>query len=155
MSNVAKYNTYKGISTVLTLGTPITTLAICGAEIVTPAGKISFAGVMVLLITLLFAKDKIAENFKMPSAFMVSFVGLMIILLIENILVPIKAVFIATMITSGIDELTFKSFYKQIEALLPEQAKVFKKFGFIFASSEKIMSFVPEQTTSAEVVNNE
>ena len=150
MKPVAKYNTCKGISTVLTLGTPITTLAICGAEIITPAGKISFAGVMVILITLLFAKDKLAENFKVPSAFVVSIVGLMLILLIENILVPIKAVFIATMITSGIDELTFKSFYKQIEALLPEQAKVFKKFGFIFASSEKILSFVPTQNKETE-----
>ena len=145
MKPVAKYNICKGISTVLTLGTPITTLAICGAEIITPAGKISFAGVMVILITLLFAKDKLAENFKVPSAFVVSIVGLMLILLIENILVPIKAVFIATMITSGIDELTFKNFYKQIEMLLPEQAKAFKKVGFIFASSEKILSFVPEQ----------
>lgn len=145
MKPVAKYNTCKGISTVLTLGTPITTLAICGVEILTPAGKISFAGVMVILITLLFAKDKLAENFKVPSAFVVSIVGLMLILLIENILVPIKAVFIATMITSGIDELTFKSFYKQIEMLLPEQAKVFKKFGFIFASSEKILSFAQTQ----------
>ena len=150
MKPVAKYNTCKGISTVLTLGTPITTLAICGAEIVTPAGKISFAGAMVILITLLFAKDKLAENFKVPSAFVVSIVGLMLILLVENILVPIKAVFIATMITSGIDELTFKSFYKQIEALLPEQAKVFKKFGFIFASSEKILSFAPTQNKETE-----
>ena len=144
MKPVAKYNICKGISTVLTLGTPITTLAICGAEIITPAGKISFAGAMVILITLLFAKDKFAENFKVPSAFVVSIVGLMLILLIENILVPIKAVFIATMITSGIDELTFKSFYKQIETLLPKQAKAFKKVGFIFASSEKILSFVPQ-----------
>ena len=150
MKPVAKYNTCKGISTVLTLGTPITTLAICGAEIITPAGKISFAGAMVILITLLFAKDKFAENFKVPSAFVVSIVGLMLILLVENILVPIKAVFIATMITSGIDELTFKSFYKQIETLLPEQAKVFKKFGFIFASSEKILSFVPTQNKETE-----
>lgn len=150
MSNVAKYNTYKGISTVLTIGTPITTLAVCGAEIVTPAGKISFAGVMVILLTLLFAKDKIAENFKVPSAFVISFIGLLLILLIENILVPIKAVFIATMVTSGIDELTFKNFYKQIEALLPEQTKIFKKFGFIFASSEKIMSFVPEQNQTTK-----
>lgn len=144
MKPVAKYNTCKGISTFLTLGTPITTLAICGAEIVTPAGKISFAGAMVILITLLFAKDKLAENFKVPSAFVVSIVGFMLILLIENILVPIKAVFIATMITSGIDELTFKSFYKQIETLLPKQTKAFKKVGFIFASSEKILSFVPQ-----------
>lgn len=144
MKPVAKYNTCKGISTVLTLGTPITTLAICGAEIITPAGKISFAGIMVILITLLFAKDKLAENFKVPSAFVVSIVGLLLILLIENILVPIKAVFIATMITSGIDELTFKNFYKQTEILLPEQVKAFKKFGFIFASSEKILSFVPK-----------
>ena len=150
MKPVAKYNTCKGISTVLTLGTPITTLAICGIEITTPAGKISFAGAMVILITLLFAKDKLAENFKVPSAFVVSIVGLLLILLIENILVPIKAVFIATMITSGIDELTFKSFYKQIEMLLPEQVKAFKKFGFIFASSEQILSFTTKQSKETE-----
>lgn len=150
MKPVAKYNTCKGISTVLTLGTPITTLAICGAEIVTPAGKISFAGAMVILITLLFAKDKLAENFKVPSAFVVSIVGLLLILLIENILVPIKAVFIATMITSGVDELTFKNFYKQTEILLPEQAKAFKKFGFIFASSEQILSFTTKQSKETE-----
>ena len=150
MKPVAKYNTCKGISTVLTLGTPITTLAICGIEITTPAGKISFAGVMVILITLLFAKDKLAENFKVPSAFVASIVGLMLILLVENILVPIKAVFIATMITSGIDELTFKSFYKQIEMLLPEQVKAFKKFGFIFASSEQILSFATKQSKETE-----
>lgn len=150
MKPVAKYNTCKGISTVLTLGTPITTLAICGAEIVTPAGKISFAGAMVILITLLFAKDKLAENFKVPSAFVVSIVGLLLILLVENILVPIKAVFIATMITSGVDELTFKSFYKQTEILLPEQAKAFKKFGFIFASSEQILSFTTKQSKETE-----
>ena len=150
MKPVAKYNTCKGISTVLTLGTPITTLAICGIEITTPAGKISFAGAMVILITLLFAKDKLAENFKVPSAFVVSIVGLLLILLIENILVPIKAVFIATMIMSGIDELTFKSFYKQIEMLLPEQVKAFKKFGFIFASSEQILSFTTKQSKETE-----
>lgn len=153
MKQVAKYNTYKGASTILTLGTPIVTLAACGAEIVTPAGKISFAGVMVLLITFLFAKDKLAENFKIPSAFVVSLVGFLTVLLIENILVPIKAVFLATMITSGIDELTFKSFYKQIEMLLPEQAKAFKKVGFIFASTETIMSYAPEQNKTEGVTD--
>lgn len=144
MKQVAKYNTSKGISTVLTLGTPIATLAACGTEIVTPAGKLSFAGVIVVLLTILFAKDKIAENFKMPSAFVVSMVGFFLILLVENILVPIKAVFLVTMITSGIDELTFKRFYKEIEGLLPKQAKVFKHFGFIFASTDKIMSYMPQ-----------
>lgn len=138
MKNVAKYNTCKAISTTLTLGTPIVTLALCGAEIVTPAGKISFAGVMVLLLTLLFLKDKIAENFKVPSAFVVSVVGFLLILLIENILVPIKAVFIATMIASGVDELTFKRFYKQTELLLPEKAAAFKRLGFYMVSSDKL-----------------
>ena len=148
MKQVAKYNTFKGISTVLTVGTPIATLAACGAEIVTPAGKISFAGVMVLLLVILFFKDKIAENFKAPSAFIVSLVGFLLILLVENILVPIKAVFLATMVASGIDELTFKMFYKQIEMLLPEEAKAFKKFGFIIASTEKIMSYAPQTNNS-------
>ena len=144
MKQVAKYNTSKGISTVLTLGTPIVTLAACGTEIVTPAGKLSFAGVMVVLLTILFAKDKIAENFKMPSAFVVSMVGFFLILLVENILVPVKAVFLATMITSGIDELTFKRFYKEIEGLLPKQAQVFKHFGFIFASTDEIMNYASQ-----------
>lgn len=153
MKQVTKYNINKGVSTVLTLGTPIATLVACGAEIVRPAGKLSFAGVIVVLLTILFAKDKIAENFKMPSAFVVSIVGFIFILLVENILVPIKAVFLATMITSGVDELTFKRFYKEIEGLLPKQAQLFKHFGFIFASTDKIMSYTPQDFIEGGEVN--
>jgi hypothetical protein len=53
-------------------------------------------------------------------------------------MLPIKAVCITTMITSGIDEFTFKSMYKNIELSMPEQTKAYKHFGFIFTTSKNI-----------------
>ena len=119
MKKVAKYNTYKGISTLLTLGTPIVTLCSCSELFVHNSGtSISAAGVFTLLIVALFAKDKLAEHFKVPSAFVVSGLMLILVLMIEQILLPIKYVCIATLCTSGVDELTFKRFYKQLHFLL-------------------------------------
>lgn len=139
MSNVSKYNLYKGVSTFLTVGTPIVTLAFTGDFFVQrPSSAISAAGMFVLLICALFLKDKIAEKFKCPSTFVVSTIGLVFIVLIENILLPMKAVCIATMITSGVDELTFKRLYKQIESLYPNFAK-YKHVGFVFATEKTIM----------------
>lgn len=139
MKQVAKYNTFKGVSTALTVGTPIVTLACCGDFFVHRSDTaISAAGVFVLFILLLFFKDKIAENWKMPSTFVLSAVMLILIVMIENIILPIKYVCITTMISSGIDELTFKRFYKQVEALLPEQAKMFKHVGFIFTTTDSL-----------------
>ena len=138
MKSVAKYNVCKSVSSVLTIGTPIVTLACSSVEIVTPEGKMSITACIVLLLTLLFCKDKIAENFKVPSAFVLSGILFGIIIMIENILVPMKAVLIATMIASGVDELTFKRMYKSLESLMPARAKAYKHIGFYFTTSEKV-----------------
>lgn len=139
MSNVAKYNVYKGVSTGLTIGTPIITLACCGDMFVQSSGaSISAAGVFTILILVLIFKDKIVENFKVPSALVVAMLMLVLIYLVENIITPIKYVCWATVAASGIDTFTFKKFYKQIELLLPEEANAFKHFGFLFTSNEKV-----------------
>lgn len=139
MKAVAKYNTFKGVSTVLTVGTPIVTLICCSDFFVHRSSTaISAAGMFAIFLTLLFMKDKIAENFKLPSAFVLSAVFYILILLIENILLPMKTVCLATMITSGVDELTFKRFYKTVEKGLPENAFSKKHFGFIFAKTDNL-----------------
>ena len=139
MGNVAKYNICKSISTFCTVGSPIITLACCSDLFVHKTGtSLSAAGIFAVLLTILFAKDKIAENIKMPSAFVLALVIYIAILIVEKILTPVKTVCIVTMITSGIDELTFKRFYKNLESLLPESANLYKHFGFIFTTSSKI-----------------
>lgn len=140
MKIVSKYNTFKGVSTVLTVGTPIVTLACCGGLFKdSPASAISAAGIFAILITLLFCKDKLAENFKFPSAFIISAVVLILVILIEHITKCIKIVCFATIITSGVDELTFKKFYKLLEMKFPDNAKQFKHFGFYFITTKKLM----------------
>lgn len=139
MKKVAKYNTYKGISTLLTLGTPIVTLCSCSELFVHNSGtSISAAGVFTLLIVALFAKDKLAEHFKVPSAFVVSGLMLILVLMIEQILLPVKYVCIATLCTSGVDELTFKRFYKQIEGTFPENYSTEKFAGFMLTTTDKL-----------------
>lgn len=139
MPSVAKYNTFKGISTFLTIGTPIITLLSCSTLFVHRSETaISAAGIFTLLIIALFFKDKIAENFKTPSAFVVSLSIFVLIILLEKILLPMKYVCIATMITCGIDEFTFKRFYKNIENLLPSTASSRKYAGFIFAFTRNL-----------------
>lgn len=139
MKQVAKYNLFKGVSTLLTIGTPIVTLAFCGDFFVHNSGtSLSAAGVFTLLIVLLFCKDKLAEEFKMPPTFIVCLVGLILICMIESILVPIKSVLTATIITTGIDEFTFKQMYKDIELRMPDRAKSYKKFGFVFTTTKKL-----------------
>jgi hypothetical protein len=139
MKRVCKYNLCKGISTLLTVGTPIITLCSCSELFVHRSDTaISAAGIFAILLTLLFAKDKIAENFKVPSAFVLSTVVFILLLMIESVMQPVKYVCIATMCTSGVDELTFKRFYKNIESLLPKEAMSYKYFGFIFSTSDKL-----------------
>lgn len=138
MKSVTKYNTCKGVSTLLTMCTPIISLIVSGIEIVSPAGKMSVTACLIFLIALLFMKDKIAENVKMPSALVLSIILFVLIIIIENILIPLKGILIATMVACGIDELTFKRIYKQVELSLPEQTKIFKHFGFIFTTTEKL-----------------
>ena len=137
---VLKYNTYKGISTVLSVGTPLVTLACCGDMFVHRSDTaISAAGLFAILIACLFFKDKIAEKFKTPSAFVLSAVVFVLVLLVENIMLPVKYVCIATMAMSGIDELTFKRFYKSVEATFPACADQYKHFGFLFTTTQKLM----------------
>lgn len=151
MKQVGKYNTFKGISTLLTIGTPIITLACCGDFFVErPATAVSAAGVFAILIALLFAKDKLAEKIKSPSAFIVSAAVLVIIVVVENILLPMKYVCIATMIASGVDELTFKRMYKALECKMPQCWQAYEHFGFIFAKTQDIFDEVQK-----EVNNNE
>ena len=151
MKQVGKYNTFKGISTLLTIGTPIITLACCGDFFTErPATAISAAGVFAILIALLFAKDKLAEKIKTPSAFIISAAVLVIIVVVENIILPMKYVCIATMIASGVDELTFKRMYKALEYKMPQSWQSYEHFGFIFARTQDIFD-----TVQKEVNNNE
>lgn len=139
MKQVAKYNVSKGVSTTLTVGTPIVTLACCGDLFVHRSDTaISAAGVFALIITMLIFKNKIAEHWKMPSAFVTSTAVLILVMLVENIVLPIKYVCIATMSMTCIDELTFKRFYKHLELTLPKEAENFKHFGFLFTSTNKL-----------------
>lgn len=138
MGSVAKYNVTKGISTIATIGTPIIGLVCSSIEMVTPAGKMSITACITCLIVLLFIKDKIAENLKLPSAFITSAIIFALIIMVENILVPLKSILLACMIVSGIDELTFKRIYKQLELLMPEKVSAFKKVGFIFTTTKNL-----------------
>ena len=151
MKQVGKYNTFKGISTLLTIGTPIITLACCGDFFVErPATAISAAGVFAILIALLFAKDKLAEKIKSPSAFIISAAVLIIIVVVENILLPMKYVCIATMIASGVDELTFKRMYKALECKMPQCWQAYEHFGFIFAKTQDIFDEVQKEVNKNE-----
>lgn len=74
----------------------------------------------------------------MPSAFILSTVVFVLIMLLEHIIQPMKYVCIATMAMSGVDELTFKRMYKAIERHLPDIAEDYKHVGFIFAKSDQL-----------------
>lgn len=140
MKKIAKYNLFKGISTVLTVGAPIVTLAsVSDLFIHRPDTAISAAGVFAILISLLFFKDKIAENFKIPSPFVICVITLILIVMIESIIQPIKIVCIVTLISTGIDTLLFKNIYKHIESSLPESVQSHKYFGFIFGKTDKLI----------------
>ena len=76
MRAVAKYNTFKGVSTVLSVGTPIVTMACCGDFFIHRSDTaISAAGIFAILIAGLFFKDKLAEKFKSPSALVIAIIG--------------------------------------------------------------------------------
>lgn len=133
---VWKYNLWKGLSTVSTVGTPIITLAVQYKMFYNrPQTAISAAGIFAILIALLFFKDKIAENWKMPSPLVLSIIFFVLIQLIRSIIDPIEVVCIATMIACGADEIFFKRFYKN-EELKFKVADIdlnnYKQFGFVF-----------------------
>ena len=139
MKPVAKYNTCKGVSTVLTIGTPIITLCCCSDMFVHRSETaISAAGIFSILLALLFAKDKIAENFKVPSAFIVSLISLVAICMVEELIQPLKYVCITTLCTSGVDELTFKRMYKSIERKFPQGYESNKIAGFMITTSSSL-----------------
>lgn len=139
MKTVSKYNLFKGVSTALTMGTPIVTLLSCSELFIHRSDTaISAAGIFAILIVALLFKDKIAENFKVPSAFVLSLVILVLVVLVENVMLPVKYICITTMIASGIDEVTFKRFYKQIEAKFPQEAQLYKHFGFLFTTTDTL-----------------
>lgn len=139
MKPVAKYNTYKAISTLLTCGTPMATLLACGDSFLqSPKSTVSAAGIFMLLFTILLFKDKMLEHFKMPSATIIALVILILILLIENILAPIKIMCIMTIAASGIDKFTFDPAYHALEKAMGDEAQIYKHFGFLFCKSETI-----------------
>lgn len=139
MHKVARYNIFKGVSTLLGVGTPLITLFCTRSSFIySPAGAVSFTGVVTILLAGLFFKDKIAENWKVTSVFVVSTIIFVSIILLEHILQPMKLVCLTTMIASGIDELTFKRFYKQIEEQLPECSKYHKFIGFMFTTTARL-----------------
>lgn len=136
---VAKYNTYKAISTLLTVGTPMATLLACGDSFLqSPKSTVSAAGVFMLLFSILLFKDKMLEHFKMPSATIIALVILILVMLIENILAPIKVMCIMTIAASGIDKLTFDPMYHAIEKAMGEEAQIYKHFGFLFCKSTTV-----------------
>lgn len=139
MGPVMKYNTCKTVSTLLTVGAPIITLASCSDFFVHQSETaISAAGMFAILLSMLFLKDKIAENFKMPSALVIAITCYVLIQIIKNLIAPIELVCIVTMITAGIDELTFKNWYKGLMNTLPNNANNYKKFGLIITTSKKL-----------------
>lgn len=155
MKSVGKYNLFKGISTILTIGTPIITLACCsGTFLQTPHQTMSATGIFAVLIALLFFKDKIAENFKMPTPLVVSTIVFVLIVMVESILQVIKFVCIATIVASGVDELMFKRIYKRIEGFMPKGAENLKMFGFYFTSTKAMMEKLKEIENGQDVVTD-
>ena len=146
MGTVAKYNLCKGISTLLTLGTPLITLMCCGDMFVHRSETaLSAAGIFAILVTLLIFKDKIAEKWKTPSAFVISAIVFVLLLLVENIMVPMRYVCIMTMLATTIDEFTFKRLYKRFEVILPKEAELFKHVGFIFTTTKQLNELYPRE----------
>jgi phosphatidylserine synthase len=140
MQTIGKYNVFKGISTALTVGTPIVSLASCSELFIHRSDTaISAAGVFAILFAILFLKDKLMENIKIPSPFVISLIGLVVISMLESIIYPMKIVFVTTAAVTCVDTFTFRSIYKRIERMLHEKIDSFKKFGFIFGTTEDVM----------------
>lgn len=151
LGKVAKYNILKAVSTILSSGTPLITLLCCGNIFVqNPASSMSATAMVAILLSSLLLKDKIAEKVKLKSAFVISVIGLVLILIVENILQPMKWVLFSTMCASGIDEVTFKLFYTRLEATFPGQVDGLKMFGFLVTDSKTLFGEETEQTQTTE-----
>lgn len=139
MKQVAKYNTYKAVSTVLTVGTPIATLACCGDFFVHRSDTaISAAAVFAFLLSMLFVKDKMLEFLKSPTALKVAIIGFVFCVVLQNLITPLQWVFGMTIAASAVDELTFKRWYKAIAVSFPEKYKQYEHFGFMFCKTETL-----------------
>lgn len=144
MNKVAKYNTFKVISTILTGGTPVATLLICGGGLTSMQQSVSFVGTVALFLTFFIFKDKIMEEFKSPTALKLALIGFICVTLFKDIITTMQYVFLATIVASTIDELTFKHFYKVIEAKLPEGAEAYKFLGFLWTTTQKMEAELKE-----------
>lgn len=146
MKKVFKYNLFKSLSLLVTCVPSFLVTAYYGDFIIRDSkATISFAGVMSILVAVLFLKNKIAENFKVPSPFIVACVLFFLTILIEHILLQVKMTCLVIMISTGIDELSFKRIYKSIEVLMPEKIKAYKHLGFYICKSDKLKEFADEQ----------
>lgn len=146
MKNVAKYNLFKGVSTLLTIGTPIITLLCNGEFFVSRSDTaVSAAGVFTLLILVFVFKDKIAEKLRMPAPVVICGAALLLLYMVENIMYPIKMVCWFTLVSTGVDEFTFRRWYKQIEKRLPDVAQDYKHVGFIFTTTKKLEELTNEK----------
>ena len=140
MKLVAKYNVFKAISLLLTVSTPILTMFSCSEFIVHRSDTaISTAGLITIVISVLLLKDKILENFKVPSPFVFSLIALILIVCLESIIYPIKCILVSTVVVTGIDTFTFRRIYKDAERFLPDNIDKYKKFGFIPYKTETII----------------
>lgn len=146
MKQVAKYNIYKASSTVLTVGTPIVTLACCGDFFVHRSDTaISAAAVFAFLLSLLFAKDKIMEYIKSPSSLKIAIIGFVFCIVAENLMQPLKWVFGMTIVASAVDEFTFKRLYNSLLIDFPEQYKKFMHVGFLWCNTDKLLEEVDDE----------
>lgn len=146
MNFVMKYNILKGISSLLTVGTPSAIMIIMNIALAdTPAGAISIVGIISILFAIFFLKDKIAENFKLPSPLVTAIIILVAVLLLENVILLVKYTCIVMIAICGIDELTFKSWYKRLEKqFIKTHTNIdlndYKKLGFIISTTKKLLS---------------
>ena len=145
MQFVSKYNSLKAISLLLTVGTPSVTMLIFNTVLAdSPAGAVSILGVISVIIALFFLKDKIAENIKMPSPLVAAVILLGAILLLENIIVLAKYTCLIMIAVCGVDELTFKNWYKNLERnFIKAHTNIdindYKKLGFIITTTKTLL----------------
>ena len=140
MGEVGKYNIFKTLSILITcIPTLVVAFSYSDVIVCSSGASISSAGIIGIFIAFLFLKNKIAENFKMPSPFVAAAILFGIIILIEQILLPVKFTCLTVMIACGIDELSFKRIYKRIEFLMPEKSKAYKHLGFYIVKSKTLI----------------
>lgn len=150
MKSVAKYNIFKGISTLLTVGTPVVTLACCGDFVVHRTDTaLSAAGVIAIIFSAYLLKDKIAENFK-PPLWAICLIGIVLIEIVKSIVMPVEIVLIATAAATGLDTVTFNKFCKQMYKCFPESVETKTYFGFVFTNTKSLLEQNEEQVNGTK-----